>query len=144
MLRTLAITALLVTGCALDGGGEIDPPRQLEPAPALPNLVIFASNQSFDIDPVDIHIALGKAPLVTGDFLVEGQHSWHRFDFAAPEGPRQLTASSSHADSESITLDVGESTRYVVVDFWYYPPGSVDPTGPLLSINEYDEQPVFQ
>ena len=141
MLRPLAIVVALGTVACSDG---FAPPRQLLPASASPNLVVYASNQSFDIDPVDIRIALDSELLVTGDFLVEGQHSWHRFDFEIPKGPRELTVSSSEAPTQTRTVTIGADTLFVVVDFWYYPPSHYEPFGPEFTIQELAQEPVFQ
>ena len=45
-------------------------------------LHFYVSNQSFDLDPVDIDVYVDDVKLITGDFLVEGQHSWHAYDQA--------------------------------------------------------------
>ena len=144
MNRLLAI-GLLSSALGACGAGEaFGPPRQLVPAPANPNLIVYVSNQSFDIDPVDIQITFDRQPLIEGDFLVEGQHNWLRFDFGVEAGVHQLSANSSESPTQTVSIATGNDTRFAVVNFWYYPPGSGDPTGPELVVDVYDEQPYFE
>jgi hypothetical protein len=141
-MRPLLASALLLSIAACSA--DYTEPRQLLPAPTRSNLVVYVSNQSFDIDPVDIDITLDRKPLIEGDFLVEGQHTWLRFEFDVGSGTHELVAETSAGPASSHRLTTGGATRFVVINFWYYPPGSGDPTGPLFTIDEYDEQPYFE
>jgi hypothetical protein len=153
-LLSLAL-AMTVPACAGDdtrphsrrGGpeaGEPLEPRQLLPAPAEPNFVLFVSNQSFDIDPVDIGIFIDDELVVEGDFLVGSQHSWHRFDLALGPGKHTVLATSSAGDTERVdTIELPDAARYAVINFWYYPASDSEPYGPTFSFDVFEDPPGF-
>jgi hypothetical protein len=124
-----------------------DPPRQVLPLPADPNFSLYVSNQSFDIDPVDVQVSFDGQLALTGDFLVEGQHSWHRFDFKLAPGSHEMRSTTDAGGVEEIApFDTTAAPRYGVLAFWFYPPGSeggVDPTPPQFSFDVLDEPPLF-
>lgn len=146
---TLLLSSLLVaitTGCSGAGDDGLEP-RQLVPAATDPTFVLYVSNQSFDIDPVDIEVLLDGQRAVEGDFLVEGQHSWHTFSFELAPGAHELRAVTVGGESIAVeTIEVGEEPRYGVLDFWYYEPGHDYPEayGPTFSFELFSEPPVFQ
>lgn len=154
MRPLLLVLALSLTGCITDGegpargrrgnegrGGE-EEPRQLLPVPTEPNFVLYVSNQSFEIDPVDIDIEVDGELAVEGDFLVGSQHTWHMFEFELAPGPHTLRAVTRAGDSRlSETIEVTAETRYAVVNFWYY--GGHEPYGPTFSLNLFDDPPAF-
>jgi hypothetical protein len=121
-------------------------PRQLFGPSDDPNFVLYVSNQSFDIDPVDIEVRIDGNLAVEGDFLVGSQHSWHQFPFALPPGSHGLSAETAAGDvALSDIFEVASSARYAVLDFWYYPPGSgSEVTPPQFSLYYSDEPPQFQ
>lgn len=131
----------IVSACT-GGDGELVEPHQHLPYVDTGNLHVYVSNQSFDLDPVDIRVELDGDLAVTGDFLVEGQHSWHVFKFEVPEGSIRLDARTIVGDAElSQSLDV-TADLYAVLDFWYYPG---DPDHPrMFSLSLFDEPPLFQ
>ena len=139
-IRLALLLAIIVPGCR--DGADLDPPRQMMSGKD-PNFWLYVSNQSFDIDPVDIEVRLDGQLAVTGDFLVEGQHSWHRFGLRLAPGPHILEARSEVGDVELAEV-VGDHP-YAVLDFWYYPPGSSsEPTPPQFSLTFFDQPPQFE
>ncbi len=133
---------LIVVGLAACDGPRT-PQQHLVP-PADPSFTLLVSNQSFELDPVDITIHLDDQLAVTGDFRVEGQHTWIPFEFGLADGPHTIAIRTADADAsltESFTID---GDRWGVVMFWYYPPGSGDPTPPHFSWSVHDEPPQFQ
>lgn len=111
------------------------------------SFTLYVSNQSFALDPVDIAIEIDGKTAVTGDFLVEGQHTWIQFDFALTPGTHRIVATT--ADVNDVVLDkTFEMTarKYGVVMFWYYPDqaNGAGPTPPQFSWSLTDEQPGFQ
>lgn len=152
----LLLLALSVPACATDSDGPIPDrrsrgreqsggarePSQRLPVPAEPNFVLYVSNQSFELDPVDIEVTLDGELAVEGDFLVEGQHSWHMFKFKLRPGPRTLRVASEVGDTRlTETIEIAGATRYAVINFWYY--GGHEPYGPAFSLDLYDVPPGF-
>jgi hypothetical protein len=45
------------------------------------NFILYVSNQSFALDPVDIKVYIDGFLVVNRDFYVKGQHNWIRFQF---------------------------------------------------------------
>lgn len=106
----------------------------------------YVSNQSFDLDPVDIDVYVDGTKLITGDFLVKGQHNWFRFDFIAeadkPHTVRAVTQKGQVERSE--VVQVPAKGRWVVVNFFYYGPSHYNPTPRSFSIDAYDDEPAFK
>ncbi|HTE50011.1 MAG TPA: hypothetical protein VK698_04005 [Kofleriaceae bacterium] len=143
LLITMTGLALLASAPGCSDSEEA--PRQVLPVSTSPNFVLYVSNQSFDLDPVDIEVRLDGELAVEGDFLVEGQHSWHTFDFELAPGSHELRAVTRAGETVlSETVEIADRERYGVLDFWYYPPGSSsEPYGPAFSFDLFDEPPVF-
>ncbi len=126
--------ALSFAGCAVD-------PHQVTPEPENPNFTLYVSNQSFEIDSVGIQVELAGELAVTGDFEVEGQHSWHEFRFALPAGTEVAIEARAHGDVLTETVVVDDDHDYGVINFW-----SADETSttPHLDYFFEDDQPVFE
>jgi hypothetical protein len=114
---------------------------------------ILTSNQSFDLDPVDIDLYVDGQHVVTGDFvvegqhtwIVEGQHTWINFDFEIGDGTHELRAVTKKGAVEKVEKFSVAGERWAVVDFWYAKTrGSAEETPPSFGMNLYDEQPRFQ
>lgn len=83
------------------------------------DLVLFASNQSFDQEQVRIKIAVDGVTVVEGDFHVEGQHNWVSFPLSLSPGDHTVTAESDTGATLSESFQVpGRTTRYAVIDHW--------------------------
>jgi hypothetical protein len=139
----LALSILLVAG-ACGGPGTSDEPHQITPPPSDPTFTLYVSNQSFDLDPVDIDVEIDGALQVTGDFRVEGQHTWVKFDFDLAPGSHAITARTVAGDvvhDETFAMD---DRKWAVINFWYYAAGSPEPTPPQFSWTLLDEPPAFQ
>jgi hypothetical protein len=129
-----------------EGGGEgaSQGPRQVMPVPAEPDFVLFVSNQSFDLDPVDIQVFVDDELAVEGDFLVESQHSWHMFELELTPGPHTIRAVSEAGETERVdSIELPEQVRYAVINFWFYEAGSPEPYGPTFSFDLFEEPPGF-
>jgi hypothetical protein len=148
-MRSLLIASTLaVTSVACS---DVDQPRQHLPAVSADraNFLLWVSNQSFDIDPVDIEVRLDGQLAVTGEFLVEGQHSWHEFAFRLAPGNHTLSAASRAGGANVSQMIDTTFPTYGALDFWYYAPGSVEeygvePTRPQFSFYLSDEPPQFE
>ncbi len=83
------------------------------------DLVLFASNQSFDDAQVRITVAVDGVTVVDGDFHVEGQHNWMSFPLSLPAGDHTITAESDTGATLSESFKVpGDKARYAVIDHW--------------------------
>lgn len=140
-MRSLLASALLLAACT---DGSTEAPRQHLPRPEDPSLTLFVSNQSFDLPRVDIEIRLDGQLAVTGDFDVEGQHTWIRFDFDLAPGPHQLRVVSEAGEATLEREFDLDDRKWGVVDFWYYAAGSPEPTPKQFSFQLLDEEPQFQ
>jgi hypothetical protein len=145
-MRSLLFVSLLFVSLLLAACTDPAPvaPRQHLPVPDAPTFTLFVSNQSFDLSQVDIEVRLDDQLAVSGDFLVEGQHTWVQFDFALAPGPHRLRATSETA---GVTLEQAfdmDERRWGVVSFWYYAAGSPEPTPKHLAFEVLDEAPLFQ
>lgn len=137
----MLVGVVLIVSACTGGDGEFLEPQQRLPYVEAGNLQLYVSNQSFDIDPVDIRVELDGALAVVGDFLVEGQHSWHVFRFDVSGGNVFLEARTIVGDAElTQTVDV-TTDRYAVLDFWYYPGDADHPR--KFSLSLFDEPPQF-
>lgn len=83
------------------------------------DLVLFASNQSFDEELVRMTIAVDGVTVVDGEFHVEGQHNWVSFPLSLSPGDHEITAESDTGAVLDESFHVPESkTRYAVIDHW--------------------------
>ncbi len=137
MKRFLLLAAVLV-GCADNSLGE---PRQLTPAPTTPNFTLFVSNQSFEIDQVDISVRIDGELAVVGDFDVGSQHTWLPFGFELAPGTHtiEVTANAGTAllgDEMAVT----DEHDYAIVSFWS---GDEARPEPYLDYMFRDDEPAF-
>jgi hypothetical protein len=83
------------------------------------DLVLYASNQSFDDEEVRLTIAVDGVTVVEGDFPVEDQHNWVSFPLALSVGAHEITAEADSGATLSESFEVpGEKARYAVIDHW--------------------------
>ena len=126
MRRVLPLVVLAVVLVACGGGspeGERWPATgaaRLAPSPG-GNFVLYVSNQSFEIDPVDIRVTIDGKLAVDEDFEVEDQHNWVEYTFRLREG-RHVLRAESRAGAAELTRSF-ELTRktWAVLNYWYYP-----------------------
>jgi hypothetical protein len=138
----MRLASLLVLGAC--HASAVDDPQQHLPAPISPTFTLFVSNQSFDLDPVDIRLSLDDQLAVTGDFVVEGQHTWVKFEFGLAPGTHEIRAISADSDAVLAQTFVMDDRKYGVVNFWFYAAGSPEPTPPQFSFSLSDTPPQFQ
>jgi hypothetical protein len=122
--------------------GELDAPSNV----AVP-FHVYVSNQSFDLDPVDVDLFVDGKKVVTGDFRVEGQHTWIEFDFTIAVGEHTIRAVTQKGNVERTeTIEIPSGEHWAVVNFWYSAKtqGGAEETAPSFGIDLYDEQPQFQ
>lgn len=122
---------------------QLSPPQQHIDPPASPTFTLFVSNQSFDLDPVDIAVNLDNQLAVTGDFQVGSQHSWFKFEFGLAPGNHNIFVTTADADTALDKPFVMDDRKYGVLNFWFYAAGSPEPTPPQFSFTLTDDPPAF-
>ena len=138
-MRALALSIVLAA-C----GGGADEPKQHLPRPSTPTLTVLVSNQSFDLPTVDISIEIDGELAISGDFEVEGQHTWVPFDFDLSPGNHSMKIVSDAGETTLEKAFVMDERKWIVVNFWYYEAGSPEPTPQQFSFHLFDEQPLFE
>jgi hypothetical protein len=141
-MRSLVASTLLLAACV--DGSSPGAPQQHLPRPDDPTFTLHVSNQSFDLSKVDIEIRIDGQLAVTGDFLVEGQHTWIPFDFELDPGPHQLRAATRIGGVDLEQAFDMDDRKWGVLNFWYYEAGSPEPTPQQFSFQVLDEPPAFQ
>lgn len=139
-MKTLVASLVLLAGCATDDTGTH---QQHLPRPANPSFTLFVSNQSFDLPTVDVEVRLDGRLAVTGDFHVEGQHTWVPFEFDVGPGNHEIAIKSATGDTTLASPFVMDDRKWAVINFWYYKTGSPEPTPQQFSFQVFDEQPGF-
>ena len=140
-MRSLLAFTILLAACT---DASFEAPRQHLARPDNPAFTLYVSNQSFDLSQVDIEIRIDDQLAVTGDFLVEGQHTWIPFDFALAPGQHRLeVASEAGGATLEKTFDM-DDRKWGVLSFWYYAAGSPEPTPRHFSFQVMDEAPLFE
>lgn len=86
------------------------------------NVELVISNQSFDINPVDIEILVDGNKIVSENFFVEGnqpvQHNWQRHRISLDDGEHRLKVSSQKGLAQiEKTLHV-KNTLTVTIAYW--------------------------
>ena len=83
------------------------------------DLVLYASNQSFDDENVHLTIAVDGVTVVDGDFPVEGQHNWISFSLSLPPGDHEVTTEADSGATLRESFQVPpDNPRYAVIDHW--------------------------
>jgi hypothetical protein len=140
-MRSLLLLSLLLAACT-----DADPaaaPQQHLPRSDSPTFTLFVSNQSFDLSRIDVEIRIDGQLAVTGDFLVEGQHTWVPFDFDLAAGSHQLRVASEDAGVMLERPFDMDARRWGVLSFWYYEAGSPEPTPKRFDFQVLDDAPLF-
>jgi hypothetical protein len=140
-------------GTPANPGDPSTPPRtpaKVGQPVAPPNVAVpfqlLVSNQSFDLDPVDIDVYIDGVHVVAGDFVVGSQHTWVPFDFDIATGEHALRVVTKKGGTDaSQTFTVNATKRWSVVNFWFYKTaqGGQPADKPHFSIDLFDTQPAF-
>jgi len=84
------------------------------------NFTLTVSNQSFDLDPVDILVKIDGITVIDDEFLVKGQHNYHHFEFLLKPGTHTIYAESIKGKSQLSKEFVIEKELWASLNFWYY------------------------
>ena len=81
-------------------------------------VIIYVSNQTRQIDPVDIMVTVDKRVIAHQDFHFGDGHNWASFDLLLPEGTHQIIARSERGKAFlDVVFDVNRK-RWLVLDYW--------------------------
>lgn len=86
-----------------------------------PNFNLYVSNQSFFVDPVDIHVELNGRLVISQQFRVGTQHNYVEFKIFLDEEPHKVRIWSNKGAAElnsEFTLN-GKDTG--IITYWYKP-----------------------
>ncbi len=113
------IVSLLMIGCyQFDNPDETDDNILTQNEDG--NFVLYVSNQSFDITPVDITIHIDGKLAVSSDFEVGSQHNWIKYIFELAPGSHTLVALSEIGVTEMAEeIEITDEPVWAVVNFWY-------------------------
>jgi hypothetical protein len=123
----LAIAALALLGCTEADAVDPAPHPEVTAEGAdvrlvgedQANLVLYASNQSFDDEAVRLTVVVDGVTVVDGDFHVEGQHNWVSYHLRLAPGPHEVTATSDSGARLRESFEVPrDRVRYAVIDHW--------------------------
>lgn len=108
-------------------------------------LHIDVTNQSFDLELVDLDVFINEIHVIAGDFHVGDQHEYYRFDFLTTEGTHTLRAVG---DNGGVVLEEEfemSAETWGNLSFWYYADGQsgVEPTPKSFTWNTYDFEPMY-
>lgn len=117
------------------------------------NFVLYVSNQSNAISPVDIHIHIDGKHAGESEFAVADQHNWIIHTFRLQPGKHKILAWSLKGSAEIeqyFTIENPNKTKaakyWAVIDYWYYPKrtGSAYSTPRKFSFQISDRPLKFQ
>ena len=82
------------------------------------NFHLYVSNQSFDIDPVDIQVYIDGIEVVNDTFRVESQHTWILYDLDIEPGEHTPRVEGDDGEAELIgEFDISDE-HWGLVEFW--------------------------
>lgn len=105
------------------------------------NFVLYVSNQSFDMDPVDISIEIDGVRVIERSFEVKDQHNWKEFALQLTPGSHEIRAHSARGAATLTRSFVVDGKHWAVVDFWYNDGTSGTPTDPMFTF-AIDDEPI--
>ena len=123
----LALAVWALAGCSQSAGPDPAPHPDITASDAAvrlvddaeANLILYASNQSFDDGKVRLTIAVDGRRVVDDDFYVGDQHNWVSFPLDVSPGVHEITAKADSGASLRKTFRVPkDKARYAGIDYW--------------------------
>ena len=108
------------------------------------NFVLYVSNQSFAVNPVDITVKIDGETIVSQDFDVGIQHTWVPFNLSLPSGKHTIQVKSKKGKASLKKTFEVKGMHWAVVGYWYYPKTHYMPTPKSFSFTLYDQPILFQ
>ena len=110
------------------------------------NFVLFITNQSFAISPVDITVVVDGEKVLTFEFHCRGQHKWYPFGLDLAPGKHTIELRSKRGGAKLEKEFEVTNQKYGVVCYWFYPEaiGGAPATPRELKFDVYDSRPGFE
>jgi hypothetical protein len=114
------------------------------------NFILYVSNQSFAVNPVDIKIYIDGKIAIDEKFDLTGkrvaQHNWKQFRFKLKPGRHYLKAASDKGKAALEKEFEIKNKHWAVVDYWNYPKvtGGAGPTPASFSFRIQDTPIGFE
>lgn len=82
------------------------------------SLVLYVSNQCFEIDPVDIIVNINNKQFIGEDFFVQNQHGWKKFIVKLPKGKHEILIQSKNYDTMLIDeIEIRGNNLWALINF---------------------------
>jgi hypothetical protein len=85
------------------------------------NFVLYVSNQSFALTPVDVIIHIDGKNAISADFDVGNQHNWTKHTYRLAPGKHKLVARSRKGAARIEKVFEVKEKHWAVVAYWYNP-----------------------
>lgn len=124
-MKTLALLAVMVSSFGVLGyANEItaQPQENAMSQTTNGNFVLYVSNQSFDLSPVDITVAIDGKTAVSGDFAFGNAHKWVKHTFQLAPGKHTLTAATQKGSTRFEQAIEVSDKHWAVLMFWFTKP----------------------
>lgn len=108
------------------------------------NFILYVSNQSFEISPVDIKILIDGKIIIDDLFEVNNQHNWREFRFYFSSGKHVLNVVSKRGEAELQSEFTVTEKHWAAVAFWFYPDTHHTPTPRQFTFIIQDTPILFQ
>lgn len=120
--------------------------QQLNAFPQDPNgnFILYVSNQTFEISPVDIKILIDGRWAIQENFEVGNQHNWKQFQFQLSKGKHLIKAES--VKGEAVLEKEFEITdkHWAVLDYWVDIKAARYPVPKYFTFNFTDKPVMFR
>jgi hypothetical protein len=87
------------------------------------NVTLLISNQSFDVNPVDIQVSIDGKAIVADEFDVQGdqppQHNWRQYDLRLEDGTHELVVQSRKGKAQLDTAFAVAGRHALTIAYWY-------------------------
>ena len=133
LAATLGMLFVACTELAVDG-------------PILPqadggDFVLYVSNQSFALDPVELKVYIDGVLAVNQNFHVKNQHNWVRFQFQLRSGTHRIRAVYTVGETQKEEFFTIEKPLWCVIDF--YASKGPGPAAQSFNIMFFNHQVAF-
>ena len=121
-MKAIAFILALASCCALACRAEDNTPQLQEdilPQTTNGNFVLYVSNQSSSMSPVDITIHVDGKKAVSSEFAVGNSHQWVKHTFQLPPGKHKLVAVSKKGSATMEKEFDIKDKHWAVVDYWF-------------------------
>ncbi len=103
ILISFVFVALLISGCSTGSDN---------------NFILYVSDQSFDVSPVDVKVYIDDQLMIDEEFEVGNQHNWKKFEYKLSKGQHTLKAVSEKGDAVLEEEFVVLNNRWAALNYW--------------------------